>query len=275
MTYRLGVDVGGTFTDLLLVDEDTGDTHRGKTPSTPADQSVGVLVGIEKVCMLAGIEPAQIDHVMHGTTIATNAVLEGKGARVGLIVTRGYRQVLQVARSFVPGGLAAWIVWPKPEPLAALENTVEAVERVGGQGRRGRAVGRGRLAAEAGVPAGAGRGLGHRRAHQLLRQPGANPSRPRRSVTMATLVETATTPLGRFDVDPVTVDIIENALRNARYEMDAVLFRTAMSPGIREQHDDSPSSAIPPARWSSASSDCPSRTSWPASTARSRRATSS
>jgi N-methylhydantoinase A len=134
MTYRLGVDVGGTFTDLLLVDEDTGDTHRAKTPSTPADQSVGVLVGIDKVCALAGIEPAQIDHVMHGTTVATNAVLEGKGASVGLVVTRGYRQVLQVARSFVPGGLAAWIVWPKPEPLAALENTVEAVERVGARG---------------------------------------------------------------------------------------------------------------------------------------------
>ena len=134
MTYRLGVDVGGTFTDLLLVDEDTGDTHRAKTPSTPADQSVGVLVGIDKVCALAGIEPAQIDHVMHGTTIATNAVLEGKGAKVGLIVTRGYRQVLQVARSFVPGGLAAWIVWPKPEPLADLENTVEAIERVGARG---------------------------------------------------------------------------------------------------------------------------------------------
>ena len=62
---------------------------------------------------------------------------------------------------------------------------------------------------------------------------------------MATLVETATIPLGRVDVDPVTVDIIENALRNARYEMDAVLFRTAMSPGIREQHDEFPLIADP------------------------------
>ena len=53
--YRLGVDVGGTFTDLLLIDEDTGTTHRAKTPSTPADQSVGVLTGLEKVCALAGI----------------------------------------------------------------------------------------------------------------------------------------------------------------------------------------------------------------------------
>jgi N-methylhydantoinase A len=134
MTYRLGVDVGGTFTDLLLIDEDSGATHRAKTPSTPDDQSVGVLVGIDKVCALAGIEPAQIDHVMHGTTVATNAVLEGKGAVVGLVVTRGFRQVLQVARSFVPGGLAAWIIWPKPEPLAALENTIEAVERIDARG---------------------------------------------------------------------------------------------------------------------------------------------
>jgi N-methylhydantoinase A len=134
MTYRLGVDVGGTFTDLLLIDEDTGATHRAKTPSTPADQSVGVLTGIDKVCALAGVDPAAIGQVLHGTTIATNDVLEGKGARVGLVVTKGYRQVLQVARSFVPGGLAAWIIWPKPEPLAALENTVEAIERVGAKG---------------------------------------------------------------------------------------------------------------------------------------------
>jgi N-methylhydantoinase A len=134
MTYRLGVDVGGTFTDLLLIDEASGATHRAKTPSTPTDQSVGVLVGIDKVCSLAGVQPSAIDQVLHGTTVATNAVLEGKGARVGLVVTKGYRQVLQVARSFVPGGLAAWIIWPKPEPLAALENTVEAVERVGARG---------------------------------------------------------------------------------------------------------------------------------------------
>lgn len=134
MTYRLGVDVGGTFTDLLLIDEESGTTHRAKTPSTPADQSVGVLAGIEKVCAAAGIEPGQISHVMHGTTVATNAVLEGKGAKVGLVVTQGYKQVLQVARSFVPGGLAAWIIWPKPEPLAPLESTVEAVERVDARG---------------------------------------------------------------------------------------------------------------------------------------------
>jgi N-methylhydantoinase A len=134
MAYRLGVDVGGTFTDLLLIDETNGETFRAKVPSTPADQSAGVLEGIRRVCAIAGISPSAVTELMHGTTIATNAILEGQGARVGLIVTDGYRQVLQVARSYVPGGLAGWIIWPKPEPLAALENTVEVKERVSARG---------------------------------------------------------------------------------------------------------------------------------------------
>jgi len=134
MTYRLGVDVGGTFTDLLLVEEDTGRTWRAKTPSTPEDQSVGVLRGIDKVCGQAGIAMTEISQVLHGTTVATNAILEGKGARVGLVTTEGFRQVLQIARSYVPGGLAGWIIWPKPEPLAALENTVEVPGRIGADG---------------------------------------------------------------------------------------------------------------------------------------------
>ncbi|MGN6089766.1 MAG: hydantoinase/oxoprolinase family protein [Actinomycetales bacterium] len=134
MTFRLGVDVGGTFTDVLLVDEDSGQTWRAKTASTPQDQSVGVLHGIDKVCQSAGIDRSQIAHVLHGTTVATNAILEGKGAVVGLVTTAGFRQVLQIARSYVPGGLAGWIIWPKPEPLAALENTVEVPERVASDG---------------------------------------------------------------------------------------------------------------------------------------------
>jgi N-methylhydantoinase A len=134
MAYRLGVDVGGTFTDLLLIEEESGETHRAKTPTTPADPSIGVLEGITKVCGVAGIDPADFRHVMHGTTVATNAVLEKKGAKVGLLTTRGYGQVLQVARSFVPGGLAGWIVWPKPEPLAALELTREIPERLSATG---------------------------------------------------------------------------------------------------------------------------------------------
>lgn len=134
MTYRVGVDVGGTFTDILLMNEKTGETFRAKTASTPEDQSIGMLRGIKKACDAAGIGLNEVGDVLHGTTVATNAILEGKGARVGLVTTHGFRQVLQIARSFVPGGLAGWIIWPKPEPLAALENTVEVRERIGADG---------------------------------------------------------------------------------------------------------------------------------------------
>ena len=134
MTYRIGVDVGGTFTDILLMNEETGETFRAKTASTPQDQSIGVLRGMERACKQAGISLDQIGEVLHGTTVATNAILEGKGAKVGLLTTTGFRQVLQIARSFVPGGLAGWIIWPKPEPLASLEDTFEIRERIGSDG---------------------------------------------------------------------------------------------------------------------------------------------
>jgi N-methylhydantoinase A len=134
MTYRLGVDVGGTFTDLLLVNERNGRTYSAKVPSTPSDQSVGVLHGIARVCEQAGIDPTQIDHVMHGTTVATNTVLTGTGARCGLVTTKGYRQVLQIARSFVPGGLGGWVIYNKSLPLAPLSCTIEAHERVSARG---------------------------------------------------------------------------------------------------------------------------------------------
>lgn len=135
MGYRLGVDVGGTFTDLLLIDEESGATHRAKVPSTPGDPSIAVLQGIDLIAQRASVDLSVLSQVMHGTTVATNAVLEGKGAIVGLVVTEGYRQILQVARSFVPGGLAGWIVWPKPEPLASLENTIEVKERIDARGK--------------------------------------------------------------------------------------------------------------------------------------------
>ena len=134
MSYRLGVDVGGTFTDLFLVNERSGEVFTAKVPSTPADQSIGVLNGIARVCEKAGVEPEAIDHVMHGTTVATNTVLTGTGARCGLVTTRGYRQVLQIARSFVPGGLGGWVIYNKSLPMAPLECTIEAHERVAANG---------------------------------------------------------------------------------------------------------------------------------------------
>ena len=134
MGYRLGVDVGGTFTDLLLFNDESGAFWRHKTPSTPQDSSEGILNGVEAITAEAGVAASEIEYFLHGTTVATNAVLEGKGAKVGLIVTEGYRDVMQIARSFVPGGLAAWIVWPKPQPLAHLEDTIDVPGRMGADG---------------------------------------------------------------------------------------------------------------------------------------------
>ena len=81
MSCRLGIDVGGTFTDLLLFDETSGALHLHKTPSTPSDQSIGILAGIRGLLSRAGVQPADIRALLHGTTVSTNIVLEEKGAR--------------------------------------------------------------------------------------------------------------------------------------------------------------------------------------------------
>jgi N-methylhydantoinase A len=137
MAYRLGVDVGGTFTDLFLVGDGNGDgggRYRVKTPSTPADPSEGVLTGVRRICEEAGIDVGDIRNILHGTTVATNAVLESKGARVGLITTSGFQQILHLARSQTPGPLAGWIIMIKPDPPASLADTREAVERMDARG---------------------------------------------------------------------------------------------------------------------------------------------
>lgn len=132
---RLGVDVGGTFTDLLLQDDLAKKTYRAKTPSTPQDQSIGVSEGVRLICEKAGVTPSDISLVLHGTTVATNAVLEGKGARVGLLVTEGFEHTLHLAKSWTPGPLFGWIVMDKPDPLAALRDTRGMPERVDARGQ--------------------------------------------------------------------------------------------------------------------------------------------
>ena len=134
MAYRLGVDVGGTFTDLFLVSDEDDQQFRVKTPSTPVDPSEGVLAGVQRICAEAGIELEAIRNILHGTTVATNAVLESKGARVGLITTMGFKQILHLARSQTPGPLAGWIIMIKPDPPALLSDTREAVERLDAKG---------------------------------------------------------------------------------------------------------------------------------------------
>src|SRR5579885_2252747 len=101
MAWRIGVDTGGTFTDIVALDEDTGRRHVHKTSSTPSDPSVAFITGIRELMQEVGLAPDALRFLSHGTTVATNAILESKYSRMGLITTRGYREMLEVARQTV------------------------------------------------------------------------------------------------------------------------------------------------------------------------------
>src|SRR2546425_10504112 len=102
MSVRVGVDVGGTFTDLCLIDEIRGTLRVLKQPSTPRDQSEGITVGLEALLRREGVLPEAVAFLAHGTTVATNTLLEGTGAPVGLLTTRGFRDVLELGRQIRP-----------------------------------------------------------------------------------------------------------------------------------------------------------------------------
>ena len=121
---RIGVDVGGTFTDVSLVVD--GDLFTAKVPTT-ADQSVGVLDGIEKACDVAGIDPDAIDAFAHAMTVSVNALLERDGANTALVTTAGFRDVLEIARQDRPAlyDLDA----TKPDPLVPRVRRFEIDER--------------------------------------------------------------------------------------------------------------------------------------------------
>ena len=99
---RIGVDVGGTFTDLIYVDDEAGVIRVHKLPTTPDDPSQGTIQGLKELAAAAGAEPSSLDQVFHGTTIATNIVIEHTGARVGMLTTEGYRDILHIARHKKP-----------------------------------------------------------------------------------------------------------------------------------------------------------------------------
>src|SRR5712671_5528326 len=103
--YRIGVDVGGTYTDLVATDE-SGRTVFAKSPSTPADQSIGVMAGLEELARRLNISRAEMlaatDRLVHGTTVATNALLERKGAKVALLTTEGHRDVIEMREGLKP-----------------------------------------------------------------------------------------------------------------------------------------------------------------------------
>src|SRR5262249_9839683 len=96
--YRLGVDIGGTFTDASLIDEATGEVWSAKVPSTPADPSAGFMTGAERALTDARAHTADVRYVVHGTTVATNAIIEGRVARSAFVTTEGFRDMLEIAR---------------------------------------------------------------------------------------------------------------------------------------------------------------------------------
>src|SRR5688500_486682 len=111
---RIGIDTGGTFTDVVAVDEETGQSTTTKTPSTPADPAEGFLNGVRKVLGMMGLSGDAVTAVSHGTTVATNQLLEGKLDRIGFITTEGYESVLEIARQSVPDGYGNSYFWVKP-----------------------------------------------------------------------------------------------------------------------------------------------------------------
>lgn len=100
---RIGIDVGGTFTDVVMVDKQ-GKFYRLKTPTTHYDLAEGVLTGLERILKLSGQPIDDLRYLIHGTTIGTNAICEGKGAKAGLISTRGFEDVLEIRRVARQGG---------------------------------------------------------------------------------------------------------------------------------------------------------------------------
>ncbi|KQS72149.1 hydantoinase/oxoprolinase family protein [Modestobacter sp. Leaf380] len=126
---RIGIDTGGTFTDVVAVDEETGATTTTKTPSTPGDPADGFLAGVEKVLGMLGLDGSAVTAVSHGTTVATNQLLEGKLDRIGFITTEGYASVLEIARQSVPDGYGNSYFWVKPPRIVP----ADLVKTVGGR----------------------------------------------------------------------------------------------------------------------------------------------
>jgi N-methylhydantoinase A len=134
MAYRLGVDVGGTFTDVLVLEEEKGTLTLEKVLSTPEDQSVGVLEGVRQACRRLGVEPGELDAILHGSTVVTNLILEAKGATGGLLTTQGHEQILHLARAWTPGPLYGWMGMIKPSPIVELWRTRTVSARMGADG---------------------------------------------------------------------------------------------------------------------------------------------
>lgn len=134
-TYRVGIDIGGTFTDVVLLNAETQAITFAKAPTTPQDRAVGFFHGLDMVLQASGADARAISQIVHGSTVATNAVLEEKGSRLGLITTQGFRDILQIGRAYIPGIFTNYLRYKKPEPLVPLERVREVPERLSVDGR--------------------------------------------------------------------------------------------------------------------------------------------
>ena len=112
--YALSLDVGGTFTDIILADRSGGALHVAKSPSVPSAPADGFFAGVDRMLDRSGVGPAEVATVLHGSTIVTNAILEGKGVRTGLVTTKGFRHVLEIGRAEIPRA-ANLFSWVKPK----------------------------------------------------------------------------------------------------------------------------------------------------------------
>jgi N-methylhydantoinase A len=128
--YRIAVDTGGTFSDFVYLNEDKGEVAISKVPSTPDDPSRAILQGVEAL-LTQGVAAADVGYFCHGTTVGTNALLEGKGVRTGLLVTEGFRGIYEVAEQARPYGNAIFdVMYDKPAPLVPQSLTGEVTERI-------------------------------------------------------------------------------------------------------------------------------------------------
>ncbi|WP_170789116.1 hydantoinase/oxoprolinase family protein [Ruegeria lacuscaerulensis] len=129
-SFAVAVDIGGTFTDISLLDRSSGAVWRAKTASVPSDPSQAFMTGVNMVLEDAGLSAADLSRVLHGTTVATNMILEGKGARTALVTTRGFRHVLEIGRQDIPRH-ANLFTWVKPARPVPADRIHEVDERIG------------------------------------------------------------------------------------------------------------------------------------------------
>jgi N-methylhydantoinase A len=132
MTVRIAVDIGGTFTDATLIDEETGAVSIAKVSTTPSDPSAGFMHAVERALAEGGVEASQVGFVVHATTVATNAIIEGKIARSGFVTTDGFRDLLEIARQVRPTLYDTR--FEKTKPLIPRDRAVGVVERLGPKG---------------------------------------------------------------------------------------------------------------------------------------------